>query len=66
MRKTREERIEELRRNPIFRQLVEDLRGQTPEQIARLDRDYLDGELARLEAEYNESEQEEGLGPQKN
>lgn len=36
-----EDRIERLRQHPTFRELVELLRRQTPDQIARLERDVL-------------------------
>jgi hypothetical protein len=43
--------IEDLKQEPAYKELVDLLREQTPEQISRLDRDELDNELPTEESE---------------
>ncbi len=59
-RLTQQDRIERLRQDPDFRALVEDLRRQTPEQVARMDRDLLDGELSAIRKEENGGKDTQG------
>lgn len=56
---TKDDRIDELRKHPTFRKLVYELEQQSPEQIERLDRDFLDGALAEEQGNENDGSEED-------
>jgi hypothetical protein len=55
-RSKREERIEALRKDPVFRALVEDLKRQDPERVERMAEDYLSDDICEVTDEGEEGD----------